>query len=376
MGMTVGSVPGSDGLAAAHEALQSARLPRASGPGPEPGALRNAYLELLKLSVCDLAGTTTVSVGRNEDGVAASRELAGEQLRLRTAGMDWPLQGLSMVGLDRLDDLQRCVESVVRDSVDGDLIEAGTWRGGAAIVIRATCDSLGETDRTLVVADSFQGFPSVERPEDQWEGIDYLAVPLEEVKANFTRLGLERGVEFAAGFFADTLPALADRRWSLIRLDGDTYGATRAGLEALYPGLSTGGYLIVDDYGALQECRAAVDEFRSTHGIEEPLEQVDWTCVRWRRETERSGLEPGCVDRPGQGQHRGAAPPAPPRSSAPPRRAKARIPSLHELALERELEALRAQLQAAQIELQRLPTTPLRSLRTRVGWELGRKRRT
>ena len=65
-----------------------------------------------------------------------------------------------------------------------------------------------------------------------------------------------------------------------MRLDGDTYEATRAALDALYPGLAAGGYLIVDDYGATaEECRRAVDEFRAEHGIAEPLEQVDWTCV-------------------------------------------------------------------------------------------------
>src|SRR5205823_10384908 len=133
--------------------------------------------------------------------------------------------------------------------------------------------------------DSFEGFPSAQRPDDQWEAIDYLAVPVEEVRANFERLGLERGVEFVAGFFADTLPRLRGRRWSLVRLDGDTYEATWTGLESLYPGLCTGGYLVIDDYGALPECRAAVDEFRSAHGVEEPLEQVDWTCVRWRRQS-------------------------------------------------------------------------------------------
>ena len=68
-----------------------------------------------------------------------------------------------MVGLNRLDDLQACVESVVRDGVEGDLIEAGTWRGGASILMRATLDSLGATDRTVLRRRLVPGLPGGRR---------------------------------------------------------------------------------------------------------------------------------------------------------------------------------------------------------------------
>ena len=191
-----------------HPGLAAARAARAIGPRPEPEALRTAYLELLKLCLCDLEGSTTVSVGRTRDGLVMSRELEGDQLKLRSASMDWPLQGLTMIGLSRLDDLQRCVEAVVRERVDGDLIEAGAWRGGAAILMRATLDSLAGDPREVWVADSFQGFPPggerdfpPERELDDLGVFDFLAVPLEEVEANFARFGLERGVRFVPGFF-------------------------------------------------------------------------------------------------------------------------------------------------------------------------------
>jgi O-methyltransferase len=328
-----------------HPGLTGARPARAVGPGADPEALRRAYLDLLKLSVCDLAGATTMSVGRLEDGVAASRELAGDGLRLRAAGMDWPLQGLTMVGLRRLDDLQSCVEAIVRDDVEGDLIEAGSWRGGASIVMRATLDSLG-AGRSVYVADSFEGFPEPDDPErtqDEWGEIDYLAVPLEEVRQNFERLGLDGGVEFVPGFFADTLPRLRGRRWALVRLDGDTYESTRVALDALYPGVASGGYVVIDDYGALEECRQAVDEFRSEHGIDEPLEEVDWTGVRWRRETQPSAeasSEPVSFEQPGRAS-----------GAAPTRPAEAHVPTNHELGVRRELEALRERLAGAEGEL-------------------------
>jgi O-methyltransferase len=265
-------------------------------------------------------------------GGIASRELRGEDRTLRAAGLDWPLHGLTMVGLNRLDDLQACVEAVVRDGVEGDLIEAGAWRGGASILMRATLDTLG-AGRTVFVADSFQGFPAADTLGDL-NATDFLAVPAEEVRESFTRFGLADGVEIVPGFFEETLPRLADGRWALMRLDADTYEATRAALDALYPGLSVGGYVIVDDYGVMdrQECRRAVDEFRAEHGIVEPLEEVDWTCVRWRRQ-DATPVEPAARPEPSRS-----------RAEALPRPRAPHVPTGRELELEREVAALRERL--------------------------------
>ncbi len=314
---------------------KAARAPHAVGPGPDHESLRLAYLGLLKLALCDLTGTSTGSVSQRIDGSIASRELRGEDRRLRAGGIDWPLHGLTMVGLNRLDDLQACVESVVRDGVEGDLIEAGTWRGGAAILMRATLDSLGATDRTVHVADSFQGFPAADehrRPQRQRlprrarrRGARQLRAPRPRPRrARSSRASSRRRCRRST-----------TERWAVVRLDGDTYEATRAALDALYPRLAVGGYLIVDDYDAMtaEECRRAVDEFRAEHGIAEPLETVDWTCVRWRREERRA-------DRV---RRRRAArrPPAPRRSRARTRRtcrpAASSISSIEVAALQQQL---------------------------------------
>jgi O-methyltransferase len=330
---------------------QAAREPRAAGPTAEAEDLRRAYLELLKLALCDLTGTSTTSVGKWPDGSLSSRELAGEDRRLRAAGMDWPLHGLSMVGLNRLDDLQSCVEAVVHDDVPGDLIEAGTWRGGASMLMRATLDSLGARDRTVWVADSFQGFPAAD-VQGHLSATDFLAVPEQEVRASFARLGLEAGVRFVPGFFEDTLPELTGRTWSLVRLDGDTYEATWLTLEALYPGLAVGGHVVVDDYDAMPECSRAVDAFREHHGIREPLERVDWTCVRWRRASDDAIQRTRPVP---ERAHRRTVEPV---QRTPP----GAVPTDRERELAAEVTALREQLAEARAELARV----------RRGW-LGRR---
>jgi hypothetical protein len=354
------------------DGLKAARWPHARGPRRDAETLRVAYLELLKLCLCDLAGTRTTSVTRTFDGDVMSRELDGEQLRFRIAGMDWPLHGLTMVGLARLDDLQACVESIVADAVEGDLIEAGTWRGGASMLMRATLDSLGEDDRTVWVADSFQGFPRVDRDEgDGYDlgvdlaAVDYLAVPLEEVEDSFARLGLEQGVRFVPGFFEDTLPSLSERRWSIVRLDGDTYDATRFSLQALYPGLAAGGFLIVDDYLQIDPCREAVDDFRRELGITEPIEPVDWSAARWRRVS-----EPSPSDGPTRALTQGrASAGASPR--AVERKPPGRVPAIEEAELRHELDRVRARLAAAEAEIERLVGSPLGGPRAWLRRRLG-----
>jgi len=199
--------------------------------------------------------------------------------------------GFTMMGLQRSENLQACVEDVLANDVPGDMIETGVWRGGATILMRALLKVHGVTDRNVVVADSFQGVPPPDAgtyPLDEGSQLftwERLAVSANLVKEHFARFGLlDEQVEFVEGWFRDTLPGLSDRTWSVVRLDGDLYESTIVALESLYPNLSPGGYLVVDDYGAIRKCRAAVHDYRDAHGIEEEIHKVDWTGVYWQKQ--------------------------------------------------------------------------------------------
>lgn len=254
--------------------------------------LRSAYLSLLKRSLCDLLGPQTLSAVPQPDGTVSAEPLPITEIGRRRTGADWPLNGTTMVGLRRLDHLQSCVEAIVRDGVEGDLIETGVWRGGASILMRAVLMSLGSEDRDVWVADSFEGLPR-SRPSkypaddgsDEHFVFDFLSVSEEEVRAAFERYGvLDERVRFLRGWFSDSLPPLrGSRRWALLRLDGDMYESTIVSLESLYPDLSPGGFVVIDDYGAIPQCRQAVEDFRRANGISDEIETIDWTGVAWRR---------------------------------------------------------------------------------------------
>jgi O-methyltransferase len=209
----------------------------------------------------------------------------------RRLGLDWPADAETMVGKERLDNLQKCVCQTLNDNIPGDLIETGVWRGGCTILMRAILKAYHVTDKRVWVADSFQGLP---RPDPgkyvddagdpHWQRKE-LAVGIEEVRANFARYGLlDDQVRFLHGWFRDTLPSAPVSALSVVRLDGDMYESTMDGLTNLYPKLSPGGYLIVDDYGAIEGCRKAVEDYRRANGILEPIQSIDWTGAFWRRE--------------------------------------------------------------------------------------------
>jgi hypothetical protein len=208
----------------------------------------------------------------------------------RAGGEDWPTNGHTMVGLKRLDNLQDCVAQVLADGVPGDFIETGVWRGGVCIFLRAMLKAYGVPDRSVWVADSFEGMPVAGEGNggtDQQMQLhrfnDVLGVPLKEVEENFRRYGLlDEQVRFLPGWFSDTLPAAPIDRLAILRLDGDLYDSTIDALTVLYPKLSAGGYVIVDDYG-LRTCRMAIADYRAAHGITDEILTIDRFGAYWRR---------------------------------------------------------------------------------------------
>jgi hypothetical protein len=215
--------------------------------------------------------------------------------RRRVEGRDWPPTAHTMIGLHRLNNLQQCVETVLRDRVPGDLLEAGVWRGGAAILMRAVLRVHGVKDRSVWLADSFAGLPPPnpgKYPHDaglDLSGYPQLAVPADQVRENFARYGLlDEQVRLLPGWFRDTLPNAPVKRLAVLRLDGDLYESTMDALTHLYPKLAVGGFVIVDDYGVVEACRQAVLEYRRAHGIRDRVKRVDWTGVYWRRGSMRT----------------------------------------------------------------------------------------
>jgi O-methyltransferase/8-demethyl-8-(2,3-dimethoxy-alpha-L-rhamnosyl)tetracenomycin-C 4'-O-methyltransferase len=209
--------------------------------------------------------------------------------KLRALGRDWPSKAHSMIGTLRMSNLRQITEFVVANNIPGDFIETGVWRGGACIMARAVFKAYGATDRRVWVADSFCGLPEpnpiyAADAGDKHHTYQELAISLEEVKANFAKYDLlDDQVGFLKGWFSETLPKAPIQNLAVLRLDGDMYESTMDGLLNLYDKVTPGGFVIVDDFGALQGCQQAIMEFRGARQIEDPMCNIDGIGVYWRK---------------------------------------------------------------------------------------------
>jgi O-methyltransferase len=181
--------------------------------------------------------------------------------------------------------------------VPGCLVECGVWRGGSAAIMGLAARHAGE-QRLLHLFDSFEGLPQPDERDGtkaaayssgQASGaltsIHQCEAGLEEVqKALLGKIGLPANqLRFHRGWFQDTLPMVAPTLGpiAVLRLDGDWYESTAVCLKHLYPLLSPGGVLILDDYYCWEGCRKATDEYREAHGITAPIVRTDIEAVYW-----------------------------------------------------------------------------------------------
>jgi O-methyltransferase len=216
-------------------------------------------------------------------------QFASELARLN--GLDWPVRAKTMIGLKRLDNIEYCINTIIEDKIEGDLIETGVWRGGATILMKAILNEHKIMDKTIWLADSFEGLP---RPNaksykadrgNKLHHYNLLKVSKEEVESNFRKFSLlDEKVKFIKGWFSDTLPVAPVNKLSLLRLDGDLYESTFLALQHLYSKLSVGGFLIVDDFNAFPNCKQAVNDFRDHYDINEEIIKIDTEAVFWRKQ--------------------------------------------------------------------------------------------
>lgn len=206
-------------------------------------------------------------------------------------GKAWSGYAHTMIGEKRLDNIQYAIKTIIKEGVPGDVIEAGVWRGGGTIFMKACLDQYEAGARKVFVADSFKGLPQPSPlfPKDKGDvhySYNFLKVPLEEVQSNFRQYGvMDENVVFVEGFFNESLPEAPIESLSLLRADGDMYSSTKEILDNLYPKLNPGGFCIIDDY-SFPACKSAVNDYRTENNILDEVINVDWSCAYWRKSEE------------------------------------------------------------------------------------------
>ena len=201
-----------------------------------------------------------------------------------------------MISIERAYSLYSSVNYICRNSIPGDFIECGVWKGGACMLAGLTLINNNKTDIKIYLYDTFEGmtkpgeFDSVmwngKKAFDYWnknrieKGKNMWAADLSDVENNMASTGYPAdNIIFRKGDVKETLETYAlPEKISLLRLDTDWYESTKIELETLYPLLSEKGVLIIDDYGHFSGAKKAVDEFFAYHennGI--LLNRIDYT---------------------------------------------------------------------------------------------------
>ena len=259
--------------------------PYANGVPPQFWWKKNGFKNQRNKWLVKLLRRSKIIVLR-DDGLSAK-----ERQEKREKGLDWPLmQAQTMIGIKRLNNIHELLEDLIDRGIEGDVIETGVWRGGASIFMRAVLKANVITDKKVGVCDSFEGLPLPEAdkyPADKGDAhhtFNFCAISKETVAANFEKYGLlDDQVCFVKGYFEDTLAHIPAEKFCLLRLDGDMYSSTIVALEELYPKLSSGGYIIIDDFN-LGPCAEAVNDYRKTNDITAPITDVDGSGAYWRKD--------------------------------------------------------------------------------------------
>ena len=170
--------------------------------------------------------------------------------------------GLLQSDMTRFYQFSLVFEQLIKERVDGDLMELGTYQGRTATMLAQMARRL---ERTLHVLDTFEGFDQrdITGPDASARTGTFNDTSLEAVRA---RVG-EEAVRYVKGYFPETASQLPpDGRYCLVHIDCDLYTPITSALEYFYPRMAPGGFIIVHDYASPSWAGAerAVDEFFAT----------------------------------------------------------------------------------------------------------------
>jgi O-methyltransferase len=201
----------------------------------------------------------------------------------------------TMTSIERVAALQNATKYVARHKIPGDIVECGVWKGGSMMTVAKTLIECGSTDRSLFLFDTFEGMPPPSNADKDLGGNDAAQImkqsqnnrandpvwavgPLEDVKQAMQLTGYDPfKIVYVKGKVEDTIPQRAPKQIALLRLDTDWYESTYHELVHLYPRLSVGGVLVIDDYGHWQGARRAVDQYLEENRLKLLLNRIDYT---------------------------------------------------------------------------------------------------
>lgn len=200
----------------------------------------------------------------------------------------------TMTSPERIFALCEAVKYIQDKHIEGDIVECGVWKGGSMMAVAETLLRTGDTHRDLYLFDTFEGMSPptendvdiggmtaaslLDRSDKEKDETVWCNASLDVVKAALGSTAYPSDkIHFVKGMVEQTIPGFVPDRIALLRLDTDWYESTKHEMEHLFPRLSKGGVLIIDDYGHWQGARKAVDEYLEKNDVKILLNRIDYT---------------------------------------------------------------------------------------------------
>jgi Macrocin-O-methyltransferase (TylF) len=260
-----------------------------------------ATIARLRRKVTDLGDIATEYQFKLERGYDYQALMAQDQLRAGMSNLEPEFLALyeqcreyTMTSWERLYALYKSVRYIVENSIAGDLVECGVWRGGSMKLVAHVLHSLGDTHRTLFLYDTFEGMtepdPALDKDfsgnpatndwhEIQRRGVKWAYAPVQEVEEVLAKSGYpSENIKLVKGPVEETLHGTIPASIALLRLDTDWHSSTKHEMEHLYPRVSPQGIVILDDYGHYQGARRAVHDYLLKLDKKPLLQRVDYSC--------------------------------------------------------------------------------------------------
>jgi hypothetical protein len=193
----------------------------------------------------------------------------------------------SMCSVEKINQTQKLLETIIKKKINGCLVETGVWKGGMSMWMKCVLNYYRDK-RHIWLFDTFEYFPQPQNILDAnihaFTKILFENMPnVYDVASNFKKFGLlDQTIHFVKGEFSKTIPKTNPGTIAILRLDSDYYEPTMLVLETYYDNLITNGYVIIDDYGNnYVACKTAVNDFRKKRNIISPIHNIHQESVYW-----------------------------------------------------------------------------------------------
>ena len=171
-------------------------------------------------------------------------------------------------------------------NLPGDFVEVGVFKGASFFRFRKLARLFHpDYSRQFIGFDTFGEFPDADfKPDSDKRGTlkdhgGHESASEKDLMDLLEAQGLSENVSFVKGDVRTTLKEHYDasnaRKIAIVNIELDLYEPIKEALAVLYPRVSSGGVIILDDYAyGFPGATKAVDEFLAENGLSEKIQKL------------------------------------------------------------------------------------------------------